>query len=498
MTKRSISAASVLILILSIVQAQTNTTNNNRSRSNQRGKQKVDSAAKQVQPSAVPPPVIGSGTGGQLTRWAGSNVTSSTIVDSGITEDKNGNVGIGITLPTSKLTVAGMIQMTFGGLKFPDGTIQTTSGAGSLLSVTHDTTLKGNGTGASPLGVTVPLSLSGSLADEGLVSVFNTGPSGAGVIGTGGDTSLDGAIAGYGVRGFGGKTSAEGQSGAGVSGTGGDANASAFSRGGDGVLGRGGKINGPGFSGVGVVALGGTSTTTTGGASAGLLAGGGFGEVSSGGVGVSTQGGTGTGAGNAGGDGIVAKGGSGDGGAATGRAGVFNGDVQVTGNLSKGGGSFKIDHPLDPENKFLYHSFVESPDMMNIYNGNVKLDSNGEATVELPEWFGVLNKDFRYSLTALGAPGPNLYIAEEVAENHFKIAGGTPGAKVSWTLTGIRQDAWANAHRIKVEEQKTERERGLFLYPELYNQPEEKSVEWARHPDLLKRMKQEREQPKQR
>ncbi|HMB90044.1 MAG TPA: hypothetical protein VKP65_04300, partial [Rhodothermales bacterium] len=52
-------------------------------------------------------------------------------------------------------------------------------------------------------------------------------------------------------------------------------------------------------------------------------------------------------------------------------AGLFNGDVWVTGTLSKGGGSFKIDHPLDPANKYLAHSFVESPDMMNVYNGNV-------------------------------------------------------------------------------------------------------------------------------
>src|SRR6185436_7962809 len=173
MIKRSISIATALILFLAIVQAQTNTTNNTRSRANQRARQKVDSAAKQVQPAALPPPVTGSGTGGQITRWSGFNVTSSTIVDSGITEDKNGNVGIGTTLPTSKLTVAGMIQMTLGGLKFPDGTIQTTSGAGSLFSVTHDTTLKGNGTAASPLGVTVPLSLSGSLAADGLVNILN-------------------------------------------------------------------------------------------------------------------------------------------------------------------------------------------------------------------------------------------------------------------------------------------------------------------------------------
>ena len=45
------------------------------------------------------------------------------------------------------------------------------------------------------------------------------------------------------------------------------------------------------------------------------------------------------------------------------------GNLDVTGTISKGGGTFKIDHPLDPTNKYLYHSFVESPDMMNIYNG---------------------------------------------------------------------------------------------------------------------------------
>jgi len=535
MIKRSIPLASVLILflILTITQAQTNTTNNNRSQANRRSKQKVESTATQVQPAASSP-VTGSGTPGQITKWLGSNPTAFTVGDSGITEDKFGNVGIGTTLPTSKLTVAGMIQTTLGGLKFPDGTIQTTAfspsqvvsslngltgnvslaaganisitpsgntltiaASGALTAVAHDSTIQGNGTVASPLGVALPLSLSGSLADDALVNILNTGPAGTGLIGTGGDSNLDGAIAGYGVRGFGGKILASGQGGAGVSGTGGDTNTIEFSRGGDGVLARGGKINGAGFSGVGVVALGGTSTTTSGGASQGLLAGGGFGEVSSGGIGVSATGGGGNGVGNVGGDGIVAKGGSGDGGAGTGRAGVFNGDVQITGNLSKGGGSFKIDHPLDPENKYLSHSFVESPDMLNIYNGNVKLDSNGEAIVELPEWFGTLNKDFRYSLTALGAPGPNLYIAEEVAENHFKIGGGTPGAKVSWTVTGIRQDAWAKAHRIKVEEEKTERERGHFLHPELFNQPEEKSVEWVRHPDLMNRMKQEREQLKQ-
>ncbi|HEY9386381.1 MAG TPA: hypothetical protein VIP70_05030, partial [Nitrososphaeraceae archaeon] len=92
-------------------------------------------------------------------------------------------------------------------------------------------------------------------------------------------------------------------------------------------------------------------------------------------------------------------------------AAFLDGNVRITGNLQKAGGSFKIDHPLDPANKYLSHSFVESPDMKNVYDGVVVLDDKGEAEIELPDWFGALNKDFRYQLTAIGAPGPNLHIA---------------------------------------------------------------------------------------
>jgi hypothetical protein len=157
---------------------------------------------------------------------------------------------------------------------------------------------------------------------------------------------------------------------------------------------------------------------------------------------------------------------------ASGYAGKFSGPVDVTGNLTKGGGGFKIDHPLDPENQYLYHSFVESPDMKNVYDGVVVLDANGAAWVELPEWFEALNKDFRYQLTPIGAPGPNLYIAQEIQNNRFQIAGGTPGMKVSWQVTGIRHDPWAEAHPIPVEEEKPPEERGTYLHPVEYGKPE--------------------------
>lgn len=162
----------------------------------------------------------------------------------------------------------------------------------------------------------------------------------------------------------------------------------------------------------------------------------------------------------------------------SGYAGRFSGDVKITGTLSKGGGSFMIDHPLDPANKYLQHSFVESPDMMNVYNGNVILDSNGEAIVSLPDYFEALNRDFRYQLTAIGVPGPDLYIAEEIIDNQFTIAGGEPGMKVSWQVTGIRKDVWAEENRIQVELEKGGQEQGKYLYPEVFGMPKTSGIDY--------------------
>jgi hypothetical protein len=172
--------------------------------------------------------------------------------------------------------------------------------------------------------------------------------------------------------------------------------------------------------------------------------------------------------------GIYAQAGS----ATTNWAGYFSGSVNVTGTVSKGGGSFMIDHPLDPENEYLYHSFVESPDMKNIYDGVVTLDGNGQAIVELPDYFDALNRDFRYQLTPLGAPGPNLYIAERISGNSLTIAGGEPYMEVSWQVTGIRKDPFAEANRIQVEVEKPDNEKGLYLHPEAYGFGREKFINY--------------------
>jgi hypothetical protein len=129
---------------------------------------------------------------------------------------------------------------------------------------------------------------------------------------------------------------------------------------------------------------------------------------------------------------------------------------------------------------------IESSEVLNLYSGNVTLNQTGEATVQLPDWFEALNRDFRYSLTAIGAPGPSLYVAEKLAHHQFKIAGGQPGAEVSWQVTGVRSDAYMKKHPMQVEIDKPEIERGHYLQPELYNQPEEKSIDSAHHPEMVK------------
>jgi hypothetical protein len=153
-------------------------------------------------------------------------------------------------------------------------------------------------------------------------------------------------------------------------------------------------------------------------------------------------------------------------------AGFFDGNLEVV----NGNKTFKIDHPLDPENKYLVHNAVESSARKNIYDGVVRLDKDGAAEVGLPEWFDALNGDFCYQLTAVGGSAPGLHVAEEISENRFKIAGGQAGMKVCWQVTGSRRDPWAAANPFEVEQEKPEEERGRYLEPSLYDAPEEQRV----------------------
>lgn len=394
--------------------------------------------------------ISGSGTTNRLTKWLDG--PGGVVGDSAVSE-VGGNVGIGTTTPTAKLDVRGNLTLDPGSSPI----LYTGTGNGELSRylqlINSQTTSSASGLKAG--GILVADTY--SFANPGKNDLIVKGNVGIGTANPGN-----------------GKLHVEGGSQAGVF-----SSSSVF-----GVYGYNTSSNiGAGVYGAGPTGVRGESGNGVGVVGAGITGVRGESDWGNGVVGVSTYsiGASGTSYNSIGVFGESYRGTGVYGSSQSGLAGYFTGNVRVTGSLSKGGGSFKIDHPLDPANKYLSHSFVESPDMLNIYNGNVALDHNGEAVVELPEWFGALNRDFRYQLTCVGGFAP-IYVAEKIRDNRFKIAGGRAGLEVSWQVTGIRQDAWANAHRIPVEEMKPEPERGRYLHPTVYEQPEEKGIELARRP----------------
>jgi hypothetical protein len=482
-------------------------------------------------PGKLPPGTItGSGTADYIPMFTGA----TTIGNSHIFQTVGGNVGIGNTAPAAKLDVKGTEDVRNTLTLFPSGTNPALSLHGTTLEVSSAgkvTFVSGQtfpGTGSvSSVGLSAPSSdftVSGSpITRSGTLGLsWTVAPTtndtanaivkrdGSGNIAVstvsassstsypvyGADTSSGSSSFGVvGVSNNGTGVYAQGPTGLYAAATTYGVYATAND---DGVV---GQTNG---SGNGVVgrASGGSGvygSATTGSGVFGTENSGGYGvygdSASSNGVGVAGLADNTAGAGGAfyndsTGDALFVYNQSG------GYAAFLEGNVDVDGNLSKAGGSFKIDHPLDPANKYLYHSFVESPDMKNIYDGVATLNTNGEATIEMPDWFGVLNRDFRYQLTCIGGFAP-VYIAEELANNQFKIGGGRAGMRISWQITGIRQDAWANAHRIPVEQEKEAKLKGFYLHPELYGAPTEKQIQWARHPEMMKKLLQNREQMKE-
>lgn len=162
-----------------------------------------------------------------------------------------------------------------------------------------------------------------------------------------------------------------------------------------------------------------------------------------------------------------------------GYAGYFDGLLHTTNNFTAGGTkSFIIDHPLDPENQYLYHYSMEGPEPYNIYRGTVELDENGSAWVQLPDYFESINVDYNYQLTPIGAPMPNLYIAETINNNKFLISGGEAGKQVSWQVTAIRNDPWVQDQNLQAEVPKPQDEVGTFIYPQGFGLSEEFSVNY--------------------
>ncbi len=157
-------------------------------------------------------------------------------------------------------------------------------------------------------------------------------------------------------------------------------------------------------------------------------------------------------------------------------AGYFDGDVHSTGTITSAKSGFEIDHPSDPENAYLRHAYVASPEMKTVTDGTAVLDATGRATVALPEWFEALNSEVRYQLTPIGAAAPDLHIGSELSGGTFTIAGGAPGMKVCWLLTGIRKDRAAVADPLAVEAAKPLNARGKYVSPAVFGATKEMGI----------------------
>jgi hypothetical protein len=433
--------------------------------------------------------LTGNGTSGTPLGIAAGGVNTAQLANSGVT--------------TGKLSATGSSS---GQVLTSNGSAVAWQAPTGLSSVSHDTTLTGNGTGGTPLGVATPLALVASTS-SGVVGAINSGTgqgvsgfnaNGVGVLGA--STNATGVVGqSTGATGVSGTSSTgsgvygttEGASGqVGAAGVWGDSNSYfgvwGTSGSADGVHGNSNSGNGVfGFSASGWGIRGQTGSTAAGiasmlgdngdsGVTAFYTTSGVIGQ-SSGGYGVygaSAGPWPGVVAASVNGYGIYAF-------STNAYAAYLDGNVHVSGTLTSGVKDFRIDHPLDPANKYLVHSSVESSEMKNMYDGIVTLDGAGEAVVHLPDWFQVENRDFRYQLTCVGDLTA-VYIKKEIENNQFTIAGVKPGVKVSWQVTGVRQDAYARAHPLVVEVAKSDSERGHYLHPELYGQPGEGSLRQAR------------------
>jgi hypothetical protein len=164
--------------------------------------------------------------------------------------------------------------------------------------------------------------------------------------------------------------------------------------------------------------------------------------------------------------------------------GIYN-HIDIGGNLYAGGTkSFRIDHPKDPDNKFLVHFCIESNEILNMYRGIAELDNNGEAVITLPKYFDAVNTNYSYQLTPVGAAMPNLYVSNEINDNKFAVAGGVAGAKVSWTVVAERDDELIrnNLEAKESEPLKTGRYKGKYVHPQFYSKSANSGILYKQSP----------------
>lgn len=152
---------------------------------------------------------------------------------------------------------------------------------------------------------------------------------------------------------------------------------------------------------------------------------------------------------------------------------VSIGNLGVLGNKQ-----FVIDHPLDPENKYLHHYCSEGPAPYNIYKGRVTTDQTGFAWIQLPDYYGEINRDPDYQLTVIDS-GNDFVLAkvtDEVQQNRFRIRTSKPNVKVCWEVKATRNDRFERAYGAPIETEKSPQEKGKYQWPKLYGKPESQGI----------------------
>jgi len=150
------------------------------------------------------------------------------------------------------------------------------------------------------------------------------------------------------------------------------------------------------------------------------------------------------------------------------------GDLNVTGALSKGSGTFDIKHPIK-EGHRLRHSFIEGPTADNIYRGSAKL-VGGKAIIDLDKASGMTDGTFE-------ALNTNIQVFTTNETSWEPVIGRVEGSKlyieckeetrdvISWMVIGTRQDEW-----MKSEENNTTDAKGDLIVeymPEVENGKED-------------------------
>ena len=156
--------------------------------------------------------------------------------------------------------------------------------------------------------------------------------------------------------------------------------------------------------------------------------------------------------------------------------GVYSaGDFAASGTKS-----FQIDHPLWPETHYLNHFCTEAPEPMNAYSGNVLTDARGYATVQLPDYFDSINRDFRYQLTVIDDSDDFVLakVVRKIQDNQFVIRTSKPRVEVSWEVKGIRNDSYVQRYGYETEQEKDDEVKGKYIHPELYGMPKEYGVHY--------------------